>query len=75
MNCAALPESVLESELFGHEKGAFTGAINSRKGRFEIADKGTLFLDEIGEISPSFQAKLLRVLHEQEFERSAAITR
>ena len=69
INCAALPESVLESELFGHEKGAFTGAINTRKGRFELADKGTLFLDEIGEISPSFQAKLLRVLQEQEFER------
>jgi Nif-specific regulatory protein len=69
INCAALPESVLESELFGHEKGAFTGAINSRKGRFELADKGTLFLDEIGEISPAFQAKLLRVLQEQEFER------
>jgi Nif-specific regulatory protein len=69
INCAALPETVLESELFGHEKGAFTGAINTRKGRFELADKGTLFLDEIGEISPSFQAKLLRVLQEQEFER------
>jgi len=69
INCAALPESVLESELFGHEKGAFTGAISARKGRFELADKGTLFLDEIGEISPSFQAKLLRVLQEQEFER------
>jgi Nif-specific regulatory protein len=69
VNCAALPESVLESELFGHEKGAFTGAINARKGRFELADKGTLFLDEIGEISPAFQAKLLRVLQEQEFER------
>jgi Nif-specific regulatory protein len=69
INCAALPESVLESELFGHEKGAFTGALNSRKGRFELADKGTLFLDEIGEISASFQAKLLRVLQEQEFER------
>ena len=69
INCAALPESVLESELFGHEKGAFTGAINARKGRFELADKGTLFLDEIGEISPAFQAKLLRVLQEQEFER------
>ena len=69
VNCAALPESVLESELFGHEKGAFTGAVNARKGRFELADKGTLFLDEIGEISPAFQAKLLRVLQEQEFER------
>jgi Nif-specific regulatory protein len=69
VNCAALPETVLESELFGHEKGAFTGAISARKGRFELADKGTLFLDEIGEISPAFQAKLLRVLQEQEFER------
>jgi Nif-specific regulatory protein len=69
VNCAALPESVLESELFGHEKGAFTGAINARKGRFELADCGTLFLDEIGEISPAFQAKMLRVLQEGEFER------
>jgi Nif-specific regulatory protein len=69
VNCAALPESVLESELFGHEKGAFTGAVNARKGRFELADKGTLLLDEIGEISPAFQAKLLRVLQEHEFER------
>ncbi|MDF0585054.1 nif-specific transcriptional activator NifA [Bradyrhizobium yuanmingense] len=69
LNCAALPETVLESELFGHEKGAFTGAVGSRKGRFELADKGTLFLDEIGEISAPFQAKLLRVLQEQEFER------
>lgn len=69
LNCAALAESVLESELFGHEKGAFTGAIASRKGRFELADGGTLFLDEIGEISASFQAKLLRVLQEGEFER------
>jgi Nif-specific regulatory protein len=69
VNCAALPETVLESELFGHEKGAFTGAVSTHKGRFELADKGTLFLDEIGEISPSFQAKLLRVLQEQEFER------
>ncbi|WP_095204620.1 nif-specific transcriptional activator NifA [Mesorhizobium carmichaelinearum] len=69
LNCAALTETVLESELFGHEKGAFTSAFNSRKGRFEVADKGTLFLDEIGEISASFQAKLLRVLQEQEFER------
>ncbi|TIX51652.1 nif-specific transcriptional activator NifA [Alteraurantiacibacter aquimixticola] len=69
LNCAALPESVLESELFGHEKGAFTGAVNQRKGRFEMADGGTLFLDEIGDISPAFQAKLLRVLQEGEFER------
>jgi Nif-specific regulatory protein len=69
LNCAALPESVLESELFGHEKGAFTGALALRKGRFELADRGTLFLDEIGEISASFQAKLLRVLQEGEFER------
>jgi Nif-specific regulatory protein len=69
LNCAALPESVLESELFGHEKGAFTGAIAQRKGRFELADGGTLFLDEIGDISGAFQAKLLRVLQEGEFER------
>ena len=69
LNCAALPESMLESELFGHEKGSFTGASGQRKGRFELADKGTLFLDEIGEISPAFQAKLLRALQEGEFER------
>lgn len=69
VNCAALPESVLESELFGHEKGAFTGAHNARKGRFEMAHGGTIFLDEIGEISGSFQAKLLRVLQEGEFDR------
>jgi len=69
LNCAALPESVLESELFGHERGAFTGAQGQRKGRFELADGGTLFLDEIGEISPQFQAKLLRVLQLGEFER------
>jgi Nif-specific regulatory protein len=69
LNCAALPDNLLESELFGHEKGAFTGAMNLRKGRFEQADGGTLFLDEIGEISPAFQAKLLRVLQEGEFER------
>ncbi|PWV58614.1 nif-specific transcriptional activator NifA [Plasticicumulans acidivorans] len=69
LNCAALPENLLESELFGHEKGAFTGAMTLRKGRFELADGGSLFLDEIGEISPAFQAKLLRVLQEGEFER------
>ena len=69
LNCAALPESIIESELFGHEKGAFTGAVSLRKGRFEMADGGTLFLDEIGEIGPGIQAKLLRVLQEREFER------
>ena len=69
LNCAALPDNLLESELFGHEKGAFSGAVNQRKGRFELANQGTIFLDEIGEISPSFQAKLLRVLQEGEFER------
>ncbi|MGR9116476.1 MAG: nif-specific transcriptional activator NifA [Gammaproteobacteria bacterium] len=69
LNCAALPDNLLESELFGHEKGAFSGAIGLRKGRFELANNGTIFLDEIGEISASFQAKLLRVLQEGEFER------
>jgi Nif-specific regulatory protein len=69
LNCASLPDTLLESDLFGHEKGAFTGAVNQRKGRFERADGGTLFLDEIGEISAAFQAKLLRVLQEGEFER------
>ncbi len=69
INCAALPENLLESELFGHEKGAFTGAVALRKGRFELADTGTLFLDEIGEMAMSLQAKLLRILQEQIFER------
>jgi Nif-specific regulatory protein len=69
VNCAALPDSIIESELFGHEKGAFTGAIAMRKGRFEIANGGTIFLDEIGDVSPSTQVKLLRVLQEKEFER------
>jgi len=72
VNCAALPAELIESELFGHEKGAFTGATQQRKGRFELADGGSLFLDELGELSLSAQAKLLRVLQEQEFERVGA---
>jgi len=69
INCAAVPESLLESELFGYEKGAFTGAVQTRQGKFEFADSGSLFLDEVGEMSLALQAKLLRVLQEQEFQR------
>jgi two-component system NtrC family response regulator len=73
INCGALTETLLESELFGHERGAFTGAVTMKKGRFELADGGTLFLDEVGEMSPALQVKLLRVLQEMEFERVGGI--
>ena len=74
VSCAALPESLIESELFGYERGAFTGAQAAKKGRFELAEGGTLFLDEIGDVSPSTQVKLLRVLQEREIERLGGTT-
>ena len=73
MNCAAIPKELIESELFGYERGAFTGAVSSKPGRFELANGGTLFLDEIGEIPVEMQVKLLRALQESEFERVGGI--
>src|SRR5258705_8449573 len=73
VSCAALPETLIESELFGHEKGAFTSASQTRKGRFELSNGGTLFLDEIGDLTPAVQVKLLRVLQEREFERVGGV--
>jgi two-component system NtrC family response regulator len=73
INCAAIPENLVESELFGHERGAFTGAVTRRKGRFELADTGTVFLDEVGELSLACQAKLLRLLEERQFERVGGV--
>jgi transcriptional regulator with PAS, ATPase and Fis domain len=73
VNCGAIPEDLLESELFGYEKGAFTGALKTRIGRFELADRGTIFLDEIGDMSPALQVKILRVLQEHEFERVGGV--
>jgi transcriptional regulator with GAF, ATPase, and Fis domain len=73
VNCGAIPEDLLESELFGYEKGAFTGAVKTRMGRFELADGGTIFLDEIGDMSPALQVKILRVLQEHEFERLGGV--
>src|SRR5262249_24334197 len=72
--CAALPETLIESELFGYEKGAFTGAAASKPGRFELAEGGTIFLDEIGELTPATQVKLLRVLQDKQFERIGGVT-